>query len=245
MRIAVVTSILLLTVSAAQVLRAQAPTFEVASVKVNHTGEPPRTYPRLRNGTFTAEIASLKTLIVIAYCLIELRIKGPAWLDTERYDIAARAPEGVSDSQLMPLLQSLLKDRFHLESHFETQEMSTYDMVVSKGGSKLKAFDPDHPPEVPRSYGQAVMVGIGATGQLADALARATGRPVVDKTGSEGRFGWMLNYTPFSGNANSANSTAPDIFTAIEQQLGLKLEPKKESLQILVVDRADRIPTEN
>jgi uncharacterized protein (TIGR03435 family) len=242
---AVIMTYLLVTGSAAQVLRTQSPAFEIASVKVNHTGEHPRTYPQLRNGTFTAEIASSKTLIVIAYGLIELRIKGPEWLDTEKYDITAKAPEGVPDSQSMPLLQSLLKDRFHPESHFETQEMPAYDMVVSKGGSKLKPFDPDHPPEVPRGYAQTVMVGLGSTGELADMLARGAGRPVVDKTGLEGRFGWVLTYTPFSANADAASSTAPDIFAAIEQQLGIKLEPKRESLQILIIDPADRIPTGN
>jgi uncharacterized protein (TIGR03435 family) len=146
----------------------------------------------------------------------------------------------------MPLLQSLLKDRFHLENHFETKEMPAYDMVVSKGGAKLKPFDPAHPPEPPRNRGQAVMMGVGTTTQIADALARAAGRPVVDKTGmaEEGRFGWTVNYTPFSANDSSA-SAAPDLFAAIEQQLGLKLESRKESVQILVIDHVERVPSEN
>jgi|SRR5579862_6152033 bla regulator protein BlaR1 len=238
--------ILVVTGIAASALWAQPPAFEVASVKPNHTGGYPRTYPRLQNGTFTAEIASLKTLIVVAYGLIELRINGPDWLDTEKYDIIAKAPEGVPDSQIMPLLQSLLKDRFHLENHFETKEMPAYDMVVSKGGAKLKPFDPAHPPEPPRNRGQAVMMGVGTTTQIADALARAAGRPVVDKTGmaEEGRFGWTVNYTPFSANDSSA-SAAPDLFAAIEQQLGLKLESRKESVQILVIDHVERVPSEN
>ena len=238
-------AILLAAGAAASALGVQPPAFEVASVRPNRSGEHPRTYPRLQNGTFSAEIASLKTLIVIAYGLIELRIDGPKWLDTEKYDITAKAPEGVPDSQIMPLLQSLLKDGFHLESHFETKEMAAYDMVVSKGGAKLTPFDPAHPPETPRNYGQAVMLGTGTTGDIADALARAAERPVVDKTGMDGRFGWTLNYTPFSANGNSAGAAAPDLFAAIEQQLGLKLEPKKESLRTLVVDRVDRVPTEN
>ena len=89
------------------------------------------------------------------------------------------------------------------------------------------------------------MVGVGTPSQLADGLARAVGRPVVNKTGIEGLFGWMVSYTPFSASGNSADSPAPDIFAAIEQQLGLKLEPKKEALQILVIDHLERIPTEN
>ena len=89
------------------------------------------------------------------------------------------------------------------------------------------------------------MVGVGTPSQIADALARAVGRPVVNKTGIEGLFGWMVSYTPFSASGKSVDSTAPDIFTAIEQQLGLKLEPRNESLQILVIDHLERIPTEN
>jgi uncharacterized protein (TIGR03435 family) len=76
-------------------LWAEPPAFEVALVKPNHTGEYPRTYPLLQNGTFTAEIASLKTLIVVAYGLVEMRIAGPDWLDTEKYDITAKAPKRV------------------------------------------------------------------------------------------------------------------------------------------------------
>jgi uncharacterized protein (TIGR03435 family) len=185
-------------------------------------------------------------LLVVAYGLIELRISGPDWLDAERYTIAAKAPEGLADSQMMPLLQSLLKDRFHLESHFEKKEMLVYDMVVGKGGAKLTPFDPAHPPEASRKYGgSSALVGVGTTSQIADALARAAGRPVVDKTALEGRFGWMVNYSPFSPDANTGDATAPDLFAAVEQQLGLRLESKKESLPILVVDHVDRVPTEN
>ena len=244
MRMAV--AALIVAGTAASVLWAQSPAFEVAAVKPNHTEEHPRTYPQLHNGTFSAEAASMKTLLVVAYGLIEQRINGPAWLDTERYDITAKAPEGIADSQIMPLLQSLLKDRFHLESHFEMKELPAYDMVMSKRGAKLKPFDPAHPPNPPRDQrAPAVMVGVGTASQIADALARAVGRPVVNKTGIEGLFGWMVSYTPFSASGNSVASTAPDIFAAIEQQLGLKLEPRKESLQILVIDHLERIPTEN
>jgi bla regulator protein BlaR1 len=146
----------------------------------------------------------------------------------------------------MPLLQSLLKDRFHLEYHFETKEMPVYDLVVSKGGAKLTPFDPEQPPTNPQNRGQSVILGVGTTNQIADALARAAGSPVVDKTGiGDGRFGWTLNYTPLSATGDLSNSAAPDLFAAVEQQLGLKLESKKEPLPILVIDHVERVPTEN
>jgi uncharacterized protein (TIGR03435 family) len=226
-----------------------AQSFEVASVKPNHNGAPPRTYPRLHNGGFTADNASLKTLLVIAYGLIEQRIFGPEWLDTEKYDITAKAPAGTADDQVMPLLQGLLKDRFQLQSHMETREMAAYDMVVAKSGAKLTPFDPAHPsgkaPGQPRFAGGSMLVGVGTGAQIADALARAAGRPVIDRTGLEGRFAWSVSYTPFSSDANAAANGPPDILAAVQDQLGLRLEPKKESLQVLVIDHAERVPSEN
>lgn len=235
-------SILLITALSAAAC-AQSLVFEVAAVKPNHTGNNPRTYPRLHNGTFRAEIASLRTLLVIAYGMIELRIDGPDWLSAEKFDITAKAPEGVPDSELKPLLQSLLKERFHLETHFETREVPIYQMVVSKGGSKLTLFDPEHPPKPPAIRGQNTIMGASTASQIADSLSRAAGRPILDKTGLDGRFGWAIRYSSLAADANPGD--APDLFVAIEQQLGLKLEPKKDALQILVIDHIDRVPIEN
>jgi uncharacterized protein (TIGR03435 family) len=90
-----------------------------------------------------------------------------------------------------------------------------------------------------------MLVGVGTGAQIADALARAAGRPVVDKTGLAGRFAWSVSYTPFSSDANAAATGPPDILAAVQEQLGLKLEPKKESLQVLVIDHVERVPSEN
>jgi uncharacterized protein (TIGR03435 family) len=226
---------------AALILSAQS--FEVASVKSYHNGPSPHTYPRLHNGSFSAENAFLKTLLVIAYGLIDQRIFGPEWLDVEKHDITAKAPAGIADDQVMPLLQALLKDRFQLQSHLETREMAAYDMLVAKSGAKLTPFDPAHPPGQPRFAGGSMVVGVGTAAQIA-ALARA-GRPVVDKTGLEGRFSWSVSYTPFSSDASAAAIGPPDILAAVQEQLGLRLEPKKESLQVLVIDNFERVPSEN
>lgn len=115
----------------------------------------------MRNGTFTAELASLRLLISLAYGLIEQRIEGPAWLDTEKYNITAKAPAGVPDNQMQTLLQALLRDRFHLKTHFEMKELPTYDLIVGKGGAKLQPFDPARPPQNPPNRGQSVLTGMG------------------------------------------------------------------------------------
>jgi uncharacterized protein (TIGR03435 family) len=228
-------------------LGAQTPAFDVASVKPNHTGSHGSRGPSLRNGTLNAENVTLKNLLGVAYDVQTFRIAGPDWIDSDRFDLAAKSPEGVPDSQLAPMLQSLLKERFLVAVHRETKEMPAYDMVAAKGGVKIHALDPEHPPVMPRYAGGMVMAGNATMAQIADALARVAGRPVMDRTGMEGRFFYNLNYAPLSTEATSSavDSGSPDFFVAVQQQLGLKLEPKKESVEILVVDHAERVPTPN
>ena len=191
---------------------------------------------------------SLKTLLGVAYDIQTSRIAGPDWIDSDRFDIAAKAPEGVADKQLMPLLQSLLKERFLLAVHRETKEMPTYDMVAAKGGVKIRAYDPEHPPATPKSTGWAAALGgNGTMPEIADTLARVVGRPVIDRTGMEGTFFYYLNYAPLTPQPadDEADLGPPDIFTAVQEQLGLKLESKREPVEILMVDHAERVPTAN
>ena len=239
--------------TSASSLRAQSPAFEASTVKVNNSGENAAVFPNLKRGTFTARNVSLRSLLRTAYDLSESRITGPDWLDSARYDLAAKSPQGVPDTDLMPMLQTLLKDRFHLAVHREMKEMQVFDMVVAKGGLKMPVFDPSHPAPPRGPAGGAMDFtaiasnGIATMSQLALQLTASAERPVLDKTGVEGRYGFFLMYTPVAAQstAGASGAGAPDFFTAVEQQLGLKLEPKKEAIDILIVDHADRIPTEN
>ncbi|MES1258929.1 MAG: TIGR03435 family protein [Acidobacteriota bacterium] len=225
----------------------QRATLDVATVKPNNTGAARSSYPRLRNGTLSAENITLKRLIGAAYGLSDLRLAGPDWLDSVRFDVAGKAPEGTRDTEFMPLLQALLQDRFHLEVHRERKEMPAFDMIVGKGGMKLQPFDPAHPPETPPNTGGALMIGVGTLDQIADTLAGSAGQPVVNRTGVEGRYVYIVHYTPLSGQPADLTPDAgpPDLFTAVQQQLGLRLEARKQPIEILVVDRADRVPAEN
>jgi uncharacterized protein (TIGR03435 family) len=236
----------------AMALRAQSPAFEVASVKMHPAGDNGIVFPDLKDGTFTARNVSMRMLLRAAYELGESRITGPDWLDSDRYDLLARAPQGVPDSELMPMLQALLKDRFHLAVHREMKEMPVFDMVVAKGGLKIWPYDPARPvpkPPLPAHVTSAMVAsnGVVTMPQLAIRLTLSAGRPVLDKTGLEGRYGFFLFYTMLTAQSDdaAAGSGPPDFFAAVEQQLGLRLDPKKESIEILVVDRADRTPTEN
>ncbi len=240
-------SILVIAAMTSLTLLSQQPTFEVASVKANRTGNNSWNYPRLTNGRLTATNVTLKMILQSAYVLGALQIEGPAWLESDRFDLEAKSPAGVPDNQMRPMLQSLLKERFQLTSHRESREMPVYELIAAKSGLKAPVFDPEHiPPAPPRNGAASMIIGPFSMSQLADAVTPAAGRPVLDKTGIEGRYFCAMTYSPLAveATADTAGSGPLDIFAALEQQLGLKLESAKAPLPVLVVDHAERIPTE-
>jgi uncharacterized protein (TIGR03435 family) len=224
------------------------PEFEVATVKLNDHSDPRMgSGPSVRNGRFTAGNLTLKRLVSYGYDLPEFQLKGPAWLESEHFDVAAKMPDGSPDAQAKPMLRTLLEDRFHLKSHRETAEMSYYALVVAKGGSKIKELrdgEPIPPPNFPP--GAAAMMTNGTLASFAGQLAPVAGRPVLDKTGMTGRFHIFVTYASArAAAAGDASDPGPDLFTAIQDQLGLKLEPQKGPVEFLVIDSAEKIPEEN
>jgi uncharacterized protein (TIGR03435 family) len=227
---------------------AQSPKFEVASVKANHSEGEQERYPRFANGKLIAENTTMRTILQVAYGLTKIQINGPGWLDSDHFDLAATSPQGVPDTELMPMLQALLKDRFNFAAHIEKKEMAVYNLVVLKEGPKFSIFDAAHIPPTPaRNGASAMIIGPMTMTDLAGHLTSTTGRLVLNKTGLEGRYFCAVTYTPLTTQANevATGSGALDIFAAIQLQLGLKLESSKEPVDILVVDRAERVPTEN
>jgi len=221
-----------------------AQSFEVASVKVNRSGDSSASFPRLINGKMTATNAAMRWILQVAYGLSSLQIAGPAWLDSDRFDLLATAPAGVPDTAIKPLLQALLKDRFQLTAHLDAKEMPVYNLVVAKDGLKVKQIDPNgpFPQSPPRMPGaSSMMIGNKTMAELAEGLAGAAGRPVFDKTGIEGRYFCAVPYSQIGNDAGQA----PDIFGALQQQLGLRLEPARSVVETLVVDHMERTPTEN
>jgi uncharacterized protein (TIGR03435 family) len=196
----------------------------------------------------TAENATLRMILRAAYGLTALQIEGPGWLDSDRFDLEAKSPQGVPDSELMPMLQALLKERFQLAAHRETKEMPVFDLVVAKGGLKIAPFDPAHiPPTPPRNGSASMIIGAMTMSQLADRITPDAGRPVLDKTGLVDRYFCAATFSPITAQTpdTTAEPGAVDIFRALEQQLGLKLEAGKAQIELLVVDHAERVPTEN
>ncbi len=249
----------IVSVALAPQLRAQAPTqarrtFEVASIKPNHSGLPqvqgnPLAYAP--GGRFTATNATLVDVIVRVYPTRRIQMRGgPDWIDSERFDIVAKADttEGdVKADQWAPMVQALLEDRFKLAFHVETKEMPVYALVVGKNPPRIKASKEGEPATVaPGNNGQLNFRGMPIIG-LVNALANILHEPVVDGTGIEGFFDFTLDPMQFAstgGTGGGADSYADLVLRAVQEQLGFKLEKRKAPLAITVIDHAER-PTAN
>jgi uncharacterized protein (TIGR03435 family) len=246
-------------------------TFEVATVKPNtsgsggsHTGWNGK--PGVLGDTYTAVNVTLKNLMQYqAFAIPEPRILGgPKWLDSARFDIEAKMdsatvaqfkalPRDQFTQQRQLMFQQLLADRFQLKTHWETRELPVYALVVAnpKTGPTLeKAKDPVH--GLGTSAGTGQLQANGATlADIAEVMTQEAsdelGRVVIDKTGIEGRYDIRLKWTPDIGAdvpAPAGSAPGPSIFTAIQEQLGLKLESSKGPVRVLVVDRAE-MPSDN
>jgi uncharacterized protein (TIGR03435 family) len=223
-------------------------TFDVASVKPDDSDTGVDKISILK-GDMIIRNVSLKRLIAMAHGIPESReylLSGPDWLDSERFDISAKYPPETPDAAVLVMLQNLLSERFRIADHRETRQFSGYALLIGKGGSKL------HSAADPRPFAMFRALAGHATGSsvsmpdLADRLSRPPfelERPVVDFTGLQGRFDLALEWSP--ADKQNENWIGASVFTAIEEQLGLRLEPRKLPLEVLVVDRANKVPSEN
>ena len=247
-------AIALVFAASARGLRAQA-SFEVAVIKQADPEFRGRTILMQGAHRFTAQNHTLKTLIAAAYNLTPRMISGgPGWADSEHYDITAEAIAGSKpdrDAQ-MAMLRNLLTERFQLTFHRESRELPIYELTVAKSGPLLKesVSPPADGLHIVLYPGRASLPALNTTmGELAGVLQRAAlDRPVADRTGLSGRYDFDLNWEPdesqFGGALPSAApgdaSGLPDLFTAIQQQLGLKLEAVRGRIEAFVIDHAER-----
>ena len=243
--------------------------FEVTIVKPNKSGSS-SSHSKFENGRFTASNILLKNLIQYsAYGVPEPRILGgPKWLNTERFDIEAKIDSSTADQlrtlsrdqrklQMQGMFQQLLADRFKLTIHWETRDLPVYALVVAKKGPSLqKSKDSDGGSNTSASTGQFTAQGVTLPEMaqaLTQELSQELGRVVIDKTGIDGRYNVTLKWTPDTGttpmdNGREVTAASSDsgssIFTAIQEQLGLKLESTKGPVQVLVIDHVE-MPSEN
>jgi len=242
---------------ASQNPQAKKPSFEVASVKLAKPdcsfttyGGPP--------GRYMAVCTTLWGLIYNAYQVRSFQDYPPglpAWADKDRFDVEAKADDdtvaamqklsGKEQEQFTRgMLQSLLADRFKLRVHYESMLQPVYELVLAKGGSKLKPLPAEQKPGWGKfDHGELILHG-RSIAEFAHFLSvsQSTGRTVVDKTGLTGNYDIDLKWTP--DDQQGTPDAGPSLFTALEEQLGLKLVPAKGPVDKLVVDHVEK-PSEN
>lgn len=224
----------------------QLPVFDVASVKVATDDEFREDRDDIRSSPvgLTMRHASLASCIKWAYRLNNFQISGPAWLSSARFDILAKTAAPTSEDQLRLMLQALLAGRFGLIFHREKREAETYVLLLAKTGPKFHES---------KSEGAGAMTPgrFGFTAQrtsisqLTEYLAIPLRRPVFDLTGLSGRYDFALDLTIYAGRDSHADDIASLVITAVQEQLGLKLEARKGPVEVFRIDHVEKSPTAN
>lgn len=240
-------------------------TFEVASVHEMKEVDG-GTQMRFNGDSLTAKGSSVYRLLLSAFDLREFQVAPvPDWARTVRYEVSAKidppeppyatmtdAERDAVQQRMQQRLRSLLADRFAMKCHTEMKEQPVYELVVAKGGMKMTEAKADAPKRGSfSSHGDGLkMHGVGTgltTARIAWLTSNEVGRLVIDKTGLQGIYDFQADWVHEAPAAAQSADTVPDgptIFTALEEQLGLKLVPAKAPVPILVVDHIER-PTEN
>ena len=241
------------------------PQFEVASVKANTLAERPSNNWKLSPGRIDYHNSQLIELITRAWGDFSLRVEGaPGWITSDRFDIVVQFPADTPQAALTLMMRQLLADRFKLAAHIDMRETAVYSLVLARAdrrpGAKLQAGMAEcvapwagrttPPPVCGRGVGRGFIdFGSYDMATVARILASmpAIGRPVVDNTGLTGGYRIDLKYTPAAALASEGTAVpaasddpdAPSIFTALQEQLGLKLESARASMPVLVIDHIE------
>jgi uncharacterized protein (TIGR03435 family) len=228
------------------------PRFEVASIKPHFGGPGPIRFVLNLPQRLTAENVWVKLLIRTAWDVRDFKIIGaPSWVTSDRFDIEAVSEGKTSPAEKRLMLRSLLEERFQLKVHREERQMPVYELTAAKGSLKLHAsagggcLPPDRnvalaPGQQPRQIeGSAIRMNAFAVW-----LSEVLQRPVVDRTGFTGIFDVNLTWSDDQVNPTDIDSGSPSIFTALQEQLGLKLASAKGPVQALIIDHAE-LPGQN
>jgi uncharacterized protein (TIGR03435 family) len=244
-------AILSLFCALAVIAAGQGPQFEVASVKPVDRSKLGNAIPMnigtVRREEVTFGNATLNDCIRFAYGMdSDAQIVGPAWIKSLEflYDVIAKGAPGASREQLQAMMQALLVERFKLVTHRDQKEMSYYALVAAKNGPKIQPVQ-----EIPDGFRGTTFGGrinnILRMQGLAYLLSRfETDRPIIDQTGLRGLYEVKLEWT-LRQLQNADAAPGPSLFTALSEQLGLRLEARKGPVEILVVDSAEKVPSEN
>ncbi len=250
----------ILAAGTAVVVCAQTPAaFDVASVRPAGP-EPPEGKGRDRRdkvnvtpGNVVMRNITMTGAIKWAYDVEAYQVSGPSWMENTRFDIVAKPVGPATDAEMRAMMQTLLANRFKLTVHREKKEMAGMALLVGKGGSKLKAsedqgessFEPGKQANMTISFGHMSMR------EFASLLSQPMQKPVWDLTGLTGKYDFMLdgrNYVPpepAPGQPREGQDESYMVLRALQEQLGLKLEPRKMTVEIVAVDGIEKTPTEN
>ena len=248
----------LLAAGGASAQTADAPTFEVASVRTSQMtqtgregGGRGRGNIQASPGSLTMRNVTLRNAVRWAYHVTEYQVSGPDWLDSARFNIVAKSPGPANDEQLQLMLQTLLADRFKLVLHRQTKQFQVYVLSPGKNGPKLQESNSQGEGSIQTQQDRMrVVVQRTPISQMIDMLTSVLGAPVLDMTGLKGRYDITVNLADYMADMQPGAGGIPAdplsiIMAALERELGLKLESKKMPLDLLIVDHAEKIPTEN
>ena len=227
----------LLMVLAAIAQSAAGPAFEAATVKPNRSGSGNSSING-SPGRVVAENNTLASLIVWGFGIRDYQLSGPGWLENERYDVNAKLPAGASRALIPAMVRTLLIERFRLEFHHERKTMPALALVVDRKGTKLtvKGQGP-----AGTTAGRGLFQGLNLpVSGLAEHLSTVLGRPVLDLTKLKDGYDFTLRWVPDGAPADAP--PGPSLPTALREQLGLRLESRKAPIEVLVIDRAERMP---
>jgi uncharacterized protein (TIGR03435 family) len=235
------------------------PSFEVATVKLDTLTQRGWSMPPPKAGKFTAQNVTLAQLVATAWHVQDFQLSGVhGWLGSDRYDVVAKASDtAATKEQIRVMLKNLLVERFHVQVHVDSKEQPIYALVVAKHGPKLqKAQGCSGEPGMKNPcggfaiYQRSQLTGLSVTmEQLVEQFPWLLQRVVVDKTGLTDLYDiklqWSAELLGMEENPSQpVSSDQPSLFTALEQQLGLKLEGQHGPVDIVVIDHADR-PIDN
>jgi uncharacterized protein (TIGR03435 family) len=243
--------------------------FEVTSVKPRTTPPAPGEFGGIHalpgGQKYEARFVPLKLMIKLMYKITDSQIVGgPDWINTDRFDVDAKAEKPTTLDNLHILFQNMLGDRFKLQFHRETRTLPAFVLTVDKGGSKMKVNEDPEPFQIPIQFSSGGPAPVPPTfagtrcnieylgwwlGQQLNG-AQQIDRPVVDQTGLKGFYDFKLTYAPDLSGRTGPNGEqppsfdGPNLFQALKEQLGLKLESTKGPVVVFVIDHVEK-PTEN
>jgi uncharacterized protein (TIGR03435 family) len=242
----IVTTLLFLYSLAALAQAATPPSFEVASVRASQPGE-----ESIVTGPASLTMKNVHLIACIrwAYNVEEIQVSGPDWLNEGTFDVFAKSAGEVKVAELREMLKTLLAERFKLKAHSEMKEMQALVVTVAKNGHKMKPVEVEGSPSF--QTGKMSLTGQGATvEQLVEFLSKAIHVPMVDQTGLTGRYNYFLDINAYvTEEMRKSQGPPPEantiIATAMQEQLGLKVEGRKTPIEMVIVEHMEKTPTEN